>query len=159
MQNSVSSATPKIGDDWAIFVQSKWANAEHTLAYVSILLSADLCKKSQSERFFPTLKSEMIELFFRQARRRKRSIVDLCEHFGYRWLVEKEPIRTIFTCRFSLLYPFRASHRLPWGTRACRMTYDLAQDLLQSLRVLYRWGRVANRQWSNPYPGVSAKVC
>ena len=38
----------------------------------------------------------MIRLFLCQARRRKRSIVDLCEHFDYRRLVQKELIRTIF---------------------------------------------------------------
>ena len=52
------------------------------------------CKKNSPE---PTCsKSSMIELFFCQARRRKRSIVGLCEHFDYRRLVKKEPIRTIF---------------------------------------------------------------
>ena len=70
MQNAKFSFffNPKSNVIELFFVQSKVAKAEHTLAYVSILLSADLCKKSQSERFS--------------------------------------------TCRSSLLYPSRASHRL-----------------------------------------------
>ena len=36
----------KIGDYEIIFVRSKGAKAEHTLAYVSISLSADSCKKN-----------------------------------------------------------------------------------------------------------------
>ena len=41
----------KIVYDEIIFVRSKGAKAQHTLAYVSILLSADSCKKNSSELF------------------------------------------------------------------------------------------------------------
>ena len=41
------------------------------------------CKKNSSEQFL-ILKSEMMRLFLCEARRRKRSIVSLCEHFGDR---------------------------------------------------------------------------
>ena len=41
-------------------------------------------------------KSEAVRLFFRQARRQIRSIVSLCEKFGYRSAVEKESTGTIF---------------------------------------------------------------
>ena len=37
-----------------------------------------------------------MRLFMCEARRRKRSIVSLCEHFGDRSFVQKELIRTIF---------------------------------------------------------------
>ncbi len=37
-----------------------------------------------------------MRLFLCQARRRTRSIVNLCEEFGYRSVVQKEIIRTIF---------------------------------------------------------------
>ena len=39
----------KIGFGWAIFVRGKVAKAEHTMAYVSILLSDDSCKIYPSE--------------------------------------------------------------------------------------------------------------
>ncbi len=42
----------KIVNDEIIFVRSKGAKAQHTLAYVSISLSADSCKKNSSERDF-----------------------------------------------------------------------------------------------------------
>jgi len=35
-----------------------------------------------------------MRLFLRQARRRERSIVNLCEHLGYRSAAQKELIRT-----------------------------------------------------------------
>ena len=38
----------------------------------------------------------MIEKILRIARRQKRSIVNLCEHFGDRSKVQNLPIRTIF---------------------------------------------------------------
>ena len=47
VQNTPTSQhAPKIGDYEIIFVRSKGAKAEHTLAYVSISLSADSCKKN-----------------------------------------------------------------------------------------------------------------
>ena len=42
----------KIGGDWAIFVLNEGTKAQHTNAYVSISLSEERCKKSQSERFW-----------------------------------------------------------------------------------------------------------
>ncbi len=54
----------KIGGDEIIFVRSKVAKAEHTLAYVSISLSADSCKKNSSERFYPTEPSRLMDNSF-----------------------------------------------------------------------------------------------
>ena len=41
----------KIVNERGNFVQDQGAKAEHTLRYVSILLSAGLCKKNSSEQF------------------------------------------------------------------------------------------------------------
>ena len=38
----------------------------------------------------------MMRLFLCEVRRQKRSIVDLCEHFAIRQLVQKEPIKMFF---------------------------------------------------------------
>ncbi|MBR2326566.1 MAG: hypothetical protein IKA49_04305 [Alistipes sp.] len=50
----------KIGDDEIIFVRSKGAKAQHTLAYVSISLSAGLCRKNSSVRLFKIGDDEII---------------------------------------------------------------------------------------------------
>ena len=47
-QNDLSR---KIVNDEIVFVRGKGAKAEHTLRYVSISLSAGLCKKNSSEQF------------------------------------------------------------------------------------------------------------
>ena len=52
--------------------------------------------KRKAENYFYNLKSSMIELFLCKSRRQIRSIVELCEEFGVRRLVQKESIRTIF---------------------------------------------------------------
>ena len=49
----------KIVNDENIFVRGQVAKAQHTLTYVSISLSADSCKKNQSE--LPAKKLSMIE--------------------------------------------------------------------------------------------------
>ena len=48
-------ALKKIGAGEIIFVRGQGAKAEHTLAYVSISLSADSCKKNSSEPFLPKI--------------------------------------------------------------------------------------------------------
>ena len=55
------------------------------------------------QNYFSTpshLKSSIMRLFLCKARRQIRSIVCLCEEFGDRRLVQKEPIRTIFLFEF-----------------------------------------------------------
>ena len=55
------------------------------------------CTKRTHQNSAKTQKSLMMKLFLCQARRRTRSIVNLCEEFDYRSAVQKELIRTIFT--------------------------------------------------------------
>ncbi|MBO4936466.1 MAG: hypothetical protein J6C94_06810 [Alistipes sp.] len=48
---TLPAAPKKIVNDEIIFVRGKGAKAQHTFLYVSILLSAGMCKKSSSERY------------------------------------------------------------------------------------------------------------
>ena len=59
----------------------------------------------------------MIILSLCKARERKRSIVDLCEHFTLRWLVQKELIRTIFKLKMGEEILCQTKKRVPDETR------------------------------------------